>query len=83
MQSIQVAYLSKGLTHLRKLLTTENKDMELELREQIKQHAVQFRDHYDPYSISKVLRYLYTYNDSSDSAIQVYQALGERFLSNL
>lgn len=30
-----------------------------------------------------MLRYLYSFNDASDSALQTYQALGERFLSNL
>ena len=72
LQSVQVAFLSKGLTHLRKLLNEVNSDQELMLRELVKQHAILNKNSYDPYSISKVLRYLYSYNDSSESALQAY-----------
>jgi hypothetical protein len=30
-----------------------------------------------------VLRYLYTYNDGTQSSVDVFQALGQRFLTNL
>lgn len=46
-------------------------------------HAVKNKDTYDPYSISKVLRYLYAFNDGSETAMQVYQALGERFITTI
>ena len=69
LSTIQVAYLSKGVSHLRKLLNPVNTELELALREKIKQHAVAHRESYDPYSISKVLRYLYSFNDSSESAL--------------
>jgi hypothetical protein len=38
---------------------------------------------YDPYSISKVCRYLYSYNDGDAASLQVYETLGHRFLGNL
>ena len=72
LSSIQVAYLTKGLTNLKKMLNDSNKDYELVLRENIKQHAILNKDTYDPYSISKVLRYLYSYNDGSESSVQVF-----------
>lgn len=37
---IQVAYLSKGVSHLRKLLNPVNAEFEIELREKIKQHSI-------------------------------------------
>lgn len=40
MQSIQVAYLAKGLTNMRKLLNFNNEEMELAVRDQIKRHAI-------------------------------------------
>ena len=72
LQQIQVAYLCKGLTSLRKVLTPKNQEEELKLRELIKQHAIINCQTYDPYSISKVLRYLFSYNDGSDTAVATY-----------
>ena len=83
LQPIQVAYLSKALTNLRKVFDDKNSETELMLREAIKDHAIAFKDQYDPYSISKVLRYLFNQNDGTSKSIEVFQALGQRFLFNL
>ncbi len=80
---MHIAYLSKGLTDLRKQLSLVNTDQEASLRELIKQHAIQNAMTYDPYSISKVCRYLYSYNDGDAASLQVYETLGHRFLGNL
>jgi len=55
----------------------------MQLREAIKDHAIAFKDQYDPYSTSKVLRYLFNQNDGTAKSIEVFQALGQRFLLNL
>jgi hypothetical protein len=83
LSAVQVAYLSKGMIGLRRLVNDKNAQTELELREAIKAHAIANSDQYDPYSVSKVLRYLFAYNDGSEQSIQAFQALGQRFLANL
>lgn len=44
LQPIQVAYLSKALTNLRKVFDDKNSETELQLREAIKDHAIAFKD---------------------------------------
>jgi len=69
LQPIQIAYLSKGLNNLKKYIDDKNTLIEKELREAIKLHAINNKDQYDPYSISKVLRYLFNANDGSQSSL--------------
>ena len=59
LQPIQIAYLCKGMTNMRKIIDEKNAETEVQLRESIKDHAIQHKNLYDPYSISKVLRYLF------------------------
>jgi hypothetical protein len=64
--------LSKALTNLRKVFDDKNSETELQLREAIKDHTITFKDQYDPYSISKVLRYLFNQNDGTSKSIEVF-----------
>lgn len=81
---IQIAYLSKGLTYMRKLLIPGvNQEFELQLREAVKLHAIEHSQSYDPYAISKVCRYLYAQNDGTETSVKAFQALGQRFITNL
>lgn len=68
---------------MKKVQNDSNKELELQIREQIKAYCVINADKFDPYSVSKVLRYLFAYNDGSESAIKAYEALGLRFFTNL
>ncbi|CDW74365.1 UNKNOWN [Stylonychia lemnae] len=83
LQTVQVAYLAKGVENMRKILNDNNKILEKELREVIKTYSVQNAASFDPYSVSKVLRYLYTQNDGGETSLKVYEALGMRFYQNL
>jgi hypothetical protein len=40
LQPVQVAYVCKGITNLRKLMDEKNSETELKLREAIKDHAI-------------------------------------------
>jgi len=60
------------LTNLIKIIDEKNSETEIDLREAIKDHAILNRDYYDPYSISKVLRYLFNKNDGSSKSIEVF-----------
>lgn len=66
---VQIAYICKGLSDARKLFDEKNLMTESELRESIKQHAITYKDQYDPYSITKVLRYLFNQNDGSATSL--------------
>ena len=46
-----------------------NKQLEEKFREMIKQYSIEKANEFDPYSLSKVVRYLYAYNDGSESAV--------------
>eukprot|EP00347_Sterkiella_histriomuscorum_P004264 403361113 len=80
---IQVAYLTKGISDLKKVQNPQNQELEIKLREQIKQYAITNAANFDPYSISKIVRYLYTFNDGSEASIKAYEALGMKLYSNL
>lgn len=68
---------------MKNLLNESNKKNEAKLRETIKEYCINNAARFDPYSVSKVMRYLYNYNDGSESAVKVYETLGMQFLTNL
>ena len=56
----------------------DSQDMETKFRKRMLSHLN--NDHellgkFDPYASSKLLRYLLTFNDSSEQAIEVYKSL--------
>jgi hypothetical protein len=76
---LELAYLAKGLGNLRPLIQSNEKttEFEIELRRKIldalnEKHPMVAT--FDPYTVSKLLRYLLAYNDSSDSAINIYKS---------
>ena len=76
----EIAFLAKGLISMRKLIyhdpvTTQK---EQDFREALLAHLN--KDHtllasFDPYSISKLLRYLLQFNDASSEAEEVFKSL--------
>jgi len=75
-----LSYICKGLTNLRKLIKSENKEQELALRELIKDYSMKNLELFDPYSMSKVLRYLFFYNDGKQNTIELYKKFGDRLV---
>ena len=78
--SMELAYLVKGITNLNKLVKMDENTKKFE--EQFRQALLQKlnEDHallasFDPYATSKLLRYLLQFNDSSDNAIEVFKSL--------
>ena len=77
---MEIAYLAKGVANLEKVIVQRDDTSELEavFRKRLLAHLNS--DHellgrFDPYASSKLLRYLLTYNDSSEVAIEVYKSL--------
>ncbi len=68
---------------MRSILNPKNQELEKQLREKIKVACLAKAHEFDPYSVSKVLRYLYEYNDGNALAVKTYEALGLQFLTNL
>ena len=86
LSAIQLAYLTKGLSNLRKLFDESNKELEHLTRSQIIQRCLnifeQKLERFDPYSISKIMRYLSTtsFNESSESyrkTLELYSHFGK------
>ena len=86
LSAIQLAYLSKGLSHLRKLFDSSNRELELLVRSQIVQRCLNIfelkLERFDPYSISKLMRYLSgsSGNESSESyrkTLELYSHFGK------
>jgi hypothetical protein len=76
---LEIAYLLKGLANLKEIIYAhELNRFEEEVRQNLLEHLNIRHDvvnRFDPYSISKVLRYLLTFNDSSDGALELYKSL--------
>ena len=77
---MEVAYLAKGIVNLRKLVQSNDnlKEYERGFRQKLLAHLN--KDHaliwsFDPYAVSKLLRYMLTYNDASDDAIELYKSM--------
>ena len=83
LRPIEIAFMTKGLTHLKPFYNEVNKEFELKIRTQVKQYCLANSDKFDPYSFSKVLRYLFTFNDGNKESIQVFTKLAQHFLTDL
>ena len=76
---LEIAYLVKGLSNLAKKISADPSLIEYEqqVRDSLLTHLNSRHDitrTFDPYSLSKMLRYLLTFNDSSDGAIELYKS---------
>jgi hypothetical protein len=77
--SLEIAYLVKGLSNLNKKISADPilTQYENQVRENLLTHLNtrhELTARFDPYSVSKTLRYLLAYNDTSDAAIEVYKS---------
>ena len=77
---MELAYLVKGITNLYSVIkmdkNTENQ--EIEFREELLRclnHDHALLASFDPYAVSKLLRYLLRYNDSSTDSTEVFKSL--------
>jgi len=78
---LELAYLVKGITNLKDFINSNDstKQYEEQFRADLlaslnQNHALLHK--FDPYSCSKLLRYLLAYNDSTQGANEVYMSLG-------
>lgn len=80
LKHLEIAYLVKGITNLKKFIKVEPSlaEEEAEFRKILLEHLNKDHDlvaSFDPYSLSKLLRYLLTFNDSSPEAEEIFKSL--------
>lgn len=80
LNSMEIAYIGKALVNLRRLVQANSKHVafESEFRSKLLAHlntAHSVVASFDPYASSKLLRYLFAFNDSSEHAVELYKSL--------